>query len=61
MVEMTGIEPMTPCMRSKCSPKLSYTPFTGMVEIIGIEPMTSCLQSMRSPKLSYTPDKWWTW
>ena len=26
-VEMNGFEPMTPCLQSRCSSQLSYTPF----------------------------------
>ena len=26
MVELIGIEPTTPCLQSRCSPKLSYSP-----------------------------------
>ena len=30
MVELIGIEPTTPCLQSRCSPKLSYSPFSGI-------------------------------
>src|SRR5215469_18389227 len=26
MVDVAGIEPATPCLQSRCSPRLSYTP-----------------------------------
>ena len=30
VVELIGIEPTTPCLQSRCSPKLSYSPVSGI-------------------------------
>ena len=51
MVDLTGLEPVTPRLSSVCSNQLSYEPtFQSkiMVEPIGFEPTTSCMQSRRS-------------
>ena len=57
MVEVNGIEPLTLCLQSRCSPswaippKMSWT----LVELNGIEPMTSCMPCKRSPNWAITP------
>ena len=40
-VEINGFEPLTPCLQSRCSSQLSYTPRA--VGLRGLEPRTSTL------------------
>jgi hypothetical protein len=58
-VEMAGLEPATPCLQSRCSPKLSYIPLGPAigrvaldVGLSGFEPETSRLSAVRSYQLS---------
>ena len=37
LVELIGIEPTTPCLQSRCSPKLSYSPGVGCVASLLID------------------------
>ena len=32
LVEIVGVEPTTPCLQSRCSSQLSYTPMLGSPE-----------------------------
>ena len=36
VVELIGIEPTTPCLQSRCSPKLSYSPLTAAVIVFPV-------------------------
>jgi len=54
-VELRGFEPRTPCLQSRCSSQLSYSPFA--VGLGGVEPPTSRLSGVRSNHLSYKPSK----
>jgi hypothetical protein len=58
MVELTGIEPVTPCLQSRLSQlsQLSYSPRLDMVGLGGFEPPTSPLSGVRSNHLSYRPE-----
>ncbi len=44
-VELRGLEPRTPCLQSRCSSQLSYSPDVGLA---GVEPATSRLSGVRS-------------
>ena len=34
MVELKGVEPLTPCLQSRCSDQLSYSPTTEILLVI---------------------------
>ena len=53
-VELRGLEPRTPCLQSRCSSQLSYSPVL-TVGLAGVEPATSRLSGVRSNHLSYKP------
>ena len=53
LVEISGIEPLTPCLQGRCSTSWAKPPYI-LVKIIGLEPMTSCMSSKRSNQLGYT-------
>ena len=64
LVERIGIEPMTPCLQSRCSPSWANAPsnfalgkFKELVVVGrgGLEPPTSRLSGVRSNQLSYRP------
>ena len=62
LVEPRRIELLTPCLQSRCSPKLSYGPVMllnlGLKLLVGprgVEPLTSSLSGTRSNQLSYGP------
>ena len=58
VVEIIGIEPMTPCLQGRCSPSWAIPPsslFTFLVGPSGLEPPTSRLSVVRSSQLSYGP------
>ena len=54
-VELRGLEPRTPCLQSRCSSQLSYSPLA--VGLAGVEPATSRLSGVRSnqPELQARP------
>ena len=57
-VELRGFEPRTPCLQSRCSSQLSYSPHSAHhtpVGLGGLEPPTSRLSGVRSNHLSYKP------
>jgi hypothetical protein len=63
-VELRGFEPRTPCLQSRCSSQLSYSPSQTPrphkptklpVGLAGVEPATSRLSGVRSNHLSYKP------
>jgi hypothetical protein len=59
-VELRGFEPRTPCLQSRCSSQLSYSPgvfpnVRAPVGLGGVEPPTSRLSGVRSNHLSYKP------
>ena len=54
-VELRGFEPRTPCLQSRCSSQLSYSPSVTIVGLGGLEPPTSRLSGVRSNHLSYKP------
>ena len=63
VVELIGIEPTTPCLQSRCSPRLSYSPDSVVscqspvvVGLDGLEPSTPALSRRCSNQLSYRPD-----
>ena len=53
LVEANGIEPMTPCLQSRCSTNWAMPPF--LVGLGGLEPPTPRLSSVCSNQLSYKP------
>ena len=56
LVEVNGIEPMTPCLQSRCSPIWANAPISKkLVGRGGLEPPTSRLSGVRSNHLSYRP------
>ena len=58
LVERIGIEPMTPCLQSRCSPIWANAPLRCMQFMVGrggLEPPTSRLSGVRSNHLSYRP------
>ena len=56
IVELVGFEPTTPCLQSRCSSQLSYSPLQeSCVGLGGVEPPTSRLSGVRSNHLSYSP------
>ena len=59
LVEPIGIEPMTPCLQSRCSPSRAKAPhqFQNLVGPSGFEPPTSPLSGVRSNQLSYRPTR----
>ncbi len=63
-MELRGLEPRTPCLQSRCSSQLSYSPSMppaarpiqrSLVGLGGLEPPTSRLSGVRSNHLSYKP------
>ena len=59
-VELRGFEPRTPCLQSRCSSQLRYSPGVfpnarAPVGLGGVEPPTSRLSGVRSNHLSYKP------
>ena len=57
LVEVKRVELLTPCLQSRCSSQLSYTPIPlySMVGLGGLGPPTSRLSGVRSNHLSYKP------
>ena len=55
MVEIKRFELLTPCLQSRCSSQLSYTPVLNMVGLGRLELPTSRLSGVRSNHLSYKP------
>ena len=55
LVEANGIEPLTPCLQSRCSPSLAKPPFSTLVGLVGLEPTTPALSTQCSNQLSYRP------
>ena len=57
LVEIIGIEPMTPCLQSRCSPSWAIPPYEVWLVVgpSGLEPPTSRLSVVRSSQLSYGP------
>ena len=56
MVEDNGIEPLTPCLQSRCSPSWANPPFeVNLVGLDGLEPSTPALSRRCSNQLSYRP------
>ena len=57
LVEVKRVELLTPCLQSRCSSQLSYTPIplNSMVGLGGLGPPTSRLSGVRSNHLSYKP------
>ena len=53
-MENSGIEPLTPCLQSRCSSIWANSPYMGLN---GLEPSTSRLSGVRSNQLSYRPKK----
>ena len=54
LVEVKRVELLTPCLQSRCSSQLSYTPIL-MVGLGRLELPTSRLSGVRSNHLSYKP------
>ena len=53
-VEIDGVEPTTPCLQSRCSSQLSYTPNASSVVVTsGVEPLTHTLKKKWSNQLRY--------
>ena len=57
LVEVKRVELLTPCLQSRCSSQLSYTPISNssMVGLGRLELPTSRLSGVRSNHLSYKP------
>ena len=55
LVEIKRFELLTPCLQSRCSSQLSYTPVLNMVGLGRLELPTSRLSGVRSNHLSYKP------
>ena len=54
-MEMSGFEPPTPCLQSRCSPAELHPLPNPLVGTGGLEPPTSRLSGVRSYRLSYAP------